>query len=116
MEVTAGCKLNKELLRKMAQETTDIKLRYGIDDLFNLIYKFKIKTYIVSGGLYDIIDAILTEAIPIYPKLKEEKLLTIIGNRLIYDEEGNSKSFKKPILHTFNKSEVCYYLLNLLDF
>jgi len=94
----------------MIQETTDLKLRHGINDFFETIYKNKIKIYIVSGGLYELINEILIEAVPVYPKLKEEKLITIISNELTYDNKGISVDYKKPIVYTFNKSKVVLML------
>ena len=108
MTETTNLKLNNEIFKKLVKETTDLKLRSGIIDLFENIFKYKVKIYIVSGGLHELIDEILSEAIPIYQKLKQENLITILANELYYDRHGYSVSYKTPIMYTFNKSKVLY--------
>ncbi len=84
-------------------------------ELFDLIYKYKIKLYIISGGLLEVLENVLIEAIPIYPKLVEEKLITIISNELEYNSDSISHKFKEQIVYTFNKALV-HTLLTLKAF
>lgn len=87
--------------------------REGIIELFEIVLEYKISFYIISGGLSDIIEHSLKAVIPFYNLLEENKLINIIANKFIYDEQTLKMiKYQEPIVYTFNKGEVIFEFIS----
>lgn len=100
--------IKKSDFEKMIDESHEkFYFRSGIIELFELVLLYQIPFFIISGGLYDIIDHALKAALPFYDELKESNLLNIISNKFDYDEKTEKiLKYHEPIVYTFNKGEV----------
>jgi HAD superfamily hydrolase (TIGR01544 family) len=78
--------------------------RYGIMEFFDLIRKYKINIYIISGGLFEIIEESLRMLLPYYSEI--EGLIHIVSNKFKYDDRGKLIGYEDPFVYTFNKGEV----------
>lgn len=107
--------LEENITKSHFQEMFDQSEKYfffrsGIIELFEIILEYKIPLFIVSGGLYDIIEHALKAIIPFYKLLQEEKLIKIIANQFIFDEKTDKiVGFHQPLVYAFNKAEVMKY-------
>jgi len=102
-------KISKEDFRKMIlQGEKKFYYRYGIIELFDLIEKNSIPIFIISAGIYEIIENSLKIILPggRYQNLMEKNLLNIIANKFTYDEYGFINGYVEPIVYTFNKGEI----------
>ena len=83
--------------------------RNGIKEMFDLIEKFEIPLYIISGGIKDVIDSSLNYVISNYLKIKNKNLIKIISNEFNYNKETNEiENCVEPMIYTFNKHIVFY--------
>lgn len=99
--------LTRENFQHMVmQAEQNFFFRYGILELFELIRNNSIPIYIISGGIYEIIDEALKITIPYYAELQEKKLINIVANRFSYDENNKLSGYIEPFVYTFNKGEV----------
>lgn len=81
--------------------------RNGILELFEIVLKYHIPFYVISGGLHDVIEHSLRVVIPFFDLLQEKKLINLIANKFIFDEITDKiVSYQEPIVYTFNKGEV----------
>jgi hypothetical protein len=101
-------KIKKSDFEKMIEESHEkFYFRSGIIELFELVLLYKIPFFIISGGLYDIIDHALKAALPFYNDLISLNLLKIISNKFDFDENTQKIiRYHEPIIYTFNKGEV----------
>jgi HAD superfamily hydrolase (TIGR01544 family) len=83
--------------------------RYGIMEFFDLIRRDRINIYIISGGLYEIIEESLKLLLPYYGEVEE--LIHIVSNKFVYDENDKLVGYKDPFVYTFNKGEVDYLFI-----
>jgi 2-hydroxy-3-keto-5-methylthiopentenyl-1-phosphate phosphatase len=75
--------------------------------LFNTIEKYSIPTYIVSGGIKNIIELLFETVSDNYQILKKNRTVNIVSNELFFDEQtGEVQDYSKPIVYTFNKRSV----------
>jgi hypothetical protein len=100
--------IKKSDFEKMIDESHEkFYFRNGIIELFEIVLLYKIPFFIISGGLYDIIDHALKASLPFYDDLIKTKLLKIISNRFEFDEITEKIiKYHEPIIYTFNKGEV----------
>lgn len=109
--------LTKESFQKMVTNSeTKFFYRYGIIELFELIKKYSIPLYIISGGIFEIIDESMSFVIPQYKELREKKLINIVANKFRYDEENKVIGYEEPCVYTFNKGKVNNEYNLILDF
>ena len=86
--------------------------RNGILELFEIVREYNIPFFIISGGLYEIIEDALKIIVPFYNSLKTDNLITIIANKFIFEETTEKLiGYQEPIVYTFNKGDV-----NKIDF
>lgn len=93
-----------------------IKFRKGLLNFLGLIKERKIPLVILSGGISEVIETCLRKLIgdSEFEDLVNEKLLNIIGNKFVYNEEGNVVDIQTPIIHTFNKDKFALKAVNEL--
>ncbi len=81
--------------------------RNGFLETLDAIEKYKIPMYIVSGGIYNVIEESLKMVVPNYAQLKIKGLINIVSNRLEFDGTTHySSGFRGPMVYTFNKAKV----------
>lgn len=88
-------------------------LRSGIIELMHLIEKYNIQFYVVSGGIYQLIEETFILSIPNYNSLVEKKLINIIANKFTFSESGYVNGYN-DVVFTFNKSIVTKNAINSL--
>ncbi len=82
-------------------------IRNGIVELMKLVEEYNIPFFIISGGVYHIIEETLKLTLPNYTRLKEKNLLHILANKFTFDREGKVNGYEKEsVVFTFNKSNV----------
>jgi HAD superfamily hydrolase (TIGR01544 family) len=96
----------EDFLQMVIQAEKKLIYRYGILELFELIQKHSIPIYIISGGIYEIIDESLNYVIPFYKEMKEKGLIHVVSNSFIYGEDNKVVGYKEPFVYTFNKGET----------
>ena len=89
----------------------DFFFRNGINELFKIIEDHNIPLFIISAGVKDVIDIVLETLFNNFDTLKRKGLLHIMGNKFIYDEKDNIIGYEKPVITTFNKNTVSFYLI-----
>ena len=98
----------KNLVKRVMIDEQKVWYRNGATKLFNQLLEKKIPLILISCGIKDVLEEELKIFLgeEKYNQLINEKLLFIIGNELIYDnEDGSSIGFKIPYIYTCNKSE-----------
>jgi len=98
----------KNLIKRVMVDEQKVWYRNGATKLFNQMLEKKIPLILISCGIRDVLEEELKIFLgeEKYNQLINEKLLFIIGNELIYDnEDGSSIGFKIPYIYTCNKSE-----------
>jgi len=84
--------------------------RNGIKELFELIEKYQIPLYIISGGIKEVIQSTLKYVIQNFNSLVQKGLIHIVSNEFIYNKETYEiETYKEPMIYTFNKSIVILY-------
>lgn len=98
-ELMLECKMNKEVINEIVNRRV-LQLREGLGQFFSLLDKNNIPLLVFSSGLGNIIEG----------TLKNKDFLTknvhIVANFFQFDEKGIAISYKKPLIHVFNKNEV----------
>lgn len=85
--------------------------RHGIQELFNIIEKYTIPTYIVSGGIKNIIELLFSTVTDNFQKLKKSRIINIVSNELFFDESSlEVQDYSKPVVYTFNKNSVIFLI------
>jgi HAD superfamily hydrolase (TIGR01544 family) len=103
--------LSKEDFQSMILESErNFYYRYGILELFELIHTYHIPFFIISGGIFEIIEESLKIILPFYNELKQKNLIHIVANRFEYDSEGKVCGYKEPFVYTFNKGETLKHI------
>lgn len=98
--------LIKEWLTKQyiydAMKSENLKLRYGSELFFELLYKHNIPLIILSAGwLWTLsIEKYLENNNCMYSNI------SLIGNDFVWDKNDVAIDFKKPIIHSMNKDET----------
>lgn len=89
-------------------ENKGIQLRKSADKIFDFALENEIPMYVLSAGLGDTIEPFLVKTLKSYSKLKEKNLVTLVSNRLYFDDSKTKcVGYKKPPLNTFTKTDVC---------
>lgn len=92
--------------------------RYGILELFDLVHTHNIPIFIISGGIYEIIEESLKIILPYFQELVDKKLIHILSNKFTYDQNGKISGYEEPFVYTFNKGEILkkiYHEYNLAE-
>lgn len=107
--------ISKSHFEEMFNESQEnFYFRNGILELFEVILEYKIPFFIISGGLYEVIEHALKTVIPFYNNLEKENLINIIANRFIFDNKNDKIiGYHQPIVYTFNKGEVKMFCINI---
>jgi HAD superfamily hydrolase (TIGR01544 family) len=102
--------ITKSDFRKMVlQAENKFFFRYGILEFFELLFHNDIPIYIISGGIYEIIDEALKMLLPHYEHMREKNLIHIISNKFTYDNNDKVIGYEEPFVYTFNKGEVILF-------
>ena len=91
--------IDKKLFYKIIDSDNTIKIRKDFIDFVNLLYDYNIKLYIVSGGIYDVID---------YVFKKNNIILnsnSIISNHIDFTNDYVS-GIKGEVIHSCNKNII----------
>lgn len=103
--------LSKEDFQSMILESErNFYYRYGILELFNLIHTYNIPFFIISGGIFEIIEESLKLILPFYNELKQKNLIHIVANRFVYDSQDKVCGYTEPFVYTFNKGETLKHI------
>lgn len=95
--------VSKKAIEK-AVEASDITLREGFMEVFDLLARDNVPTLIFSAGLYDVIHAVLDKA---YAKTLSKTLpknVHVISNIMRFDEHDKLIGFEGTLIHSLNKS------------
>jgi HAD superfamily hydrolase (TIGR01544 family) len=113
-DLIVGENITKSDFQKMViQAEGKFVYRYGIIEFFENVRKYGINVYIISGGLYEVIEESLKLLLPYYNEI--EHLIHIVSNKFIYDKSGKLVGYQDPFVYTFNKGEVRIYTTYTLD-
>ncbi len=90
---------NKDLIRRVIKENP-LQFRKGSLEFFSFLDKSNVPIFFITAGPGDLVDEYL----------KENKIdysnIFVVGNRYAFDSLGNAMQIQRPIIHTFNKTEV----------
>jgi cytosolic 5'-nucleotidase 3 len=100
--------LDKDLINKVAAENP-LEFREGVLEFMRLLHKKKVPVVFISAGPGDMIETFLEK-----DKLDFSNIY-VIGNRYVFDDNGNVVAIKEPIVHTFNKTEVVLRGMDIYD-
>ncbi|XP_011406096.1 PREDICTED: 7-methylguanosine phosphate-specific 5'-nucleotidase-like [Amphimedon queenslandica] len=89
--------VTKNMLVEMVK-ASDIFFRDHHDDMFRLLEVNDVPLTICSAGLADIILIALDAT-----SYKEHANLSVVGNKMIYNEESVVTAFTEPVIHSYNK-------------
>lgn len=108
LDLIVGENLTKDNFRSMVQQAEKrLFFRDGIIELFEIVRKHSIPFFIISGGLRDVIEEAMIATIPFYAELKERKLIHVISNGFLFDQDtGKITGFTEPFVYTFNKGQI----------
>jgi HAD superfamily hydrolase (TIGR01544 family) len=107
-------KITKNDFREMVQQAENkFYFRYGILELFEIVFHNHIPIYIISGGIQEIIEETFRLLLPHYETMKENNMIHIISNSFTYDENGVINGHKEPFVYTFNKGEVSIFKIGI---
>jgi len=87
----------KKCVSDMIKEES-LEFRAGAKELLNYLNSNKIPLVVISASFGDLIKEYLREKGVFYNNIN------VVGNNLIFDENGNAKGYEK-IIHVFNKHE-----------
>jgi HAD superfamily hydrolase (TIGR01544 family) len=100
-------KITRNDFQKMVRQAENkFYFRYGILELFEILFHNNIPIYIISGGIREIIEETLRLLLPHYETMKEKNMIHIIANSFSYDKDGIVNGHQQPFVYTFNKGEV----------
>lgn len=97
--------LEEQITKQQLEETvvtSSFALRSGALEFLNLIINNSIPCLVFSAGFATVIDLLLRLK---YKLSLPEDTFHLIGNRLLFNEEGEHKGFSK-LVHMFNKNET----------
>lgn len=97
--------LNNNFLDSSIENTIKFKpfyFRYGVKRFYELLKENNIIQIIISGGVKESIEKTLQI---LFKDIKMENI-KIISNEFIYDDNDNVIDYKKPLIYTFNKSQI----------
>ncbi|XP_042512230.1 cytosolic 5'-nucleotidase 3A-like isoform X2 [Macadamia integrifolia] len=77
-----------------------IEFREGVVELLNLLEERGVPVLILSAGLTDVIEEILRQKLPRFPKN-----VKIVSNQMVFSNDGRLVSFKGKTIHVLNKNE-----------
>ncbi|KAG6619588.1 CAMK/CAMKL/AMPK protein kinase [Phytophthora cinnamomi] len=89
---------------KKAVEESDITLREGFMEIFELLARENVPTLIFSAGLYDVIHAVLDKE---YAETDAKTLppnVHVISNMMRFDESEKLVGFDGTLIHSLNKN------------
>ncbi|CEG47623.1 had family ie [Plasmopara halstedii] len=89
---------------KKAVESSDIKLREGFMELFELLARNNVPTLIFSAGLYDVIHAVLDKEYANTSAKTLPRNVHVISNVMSFDEHDKVIGFDGTLIHSLNKS------------
>mmetsp|Transcript_20505 Transcript_20505/g.17895 ORF Transcript_20505/g.17895 Transcript_20505/m.17895 type:complete len:164 (-) Transcript_20505:519-1010(-) len=85
-------KITKDKI-KAAIETCNIHLRHGFRNFIKSAESAQVQTFIVSGGILDVIGTILRQDID---DLAQNDLIKLISNIMMFDDNGLFTGFAQP--------------------
>lgn len=91
--------LSKNLIRQVVKENP-LKFRKKSLEFFSFLAKKDVPIFFITAGPGDLVDEYLKEN-----KINFDNIF-VVGNRYSFDDKGNALEIKRPIIHTFNKTEV----------
>lgn len=107
LELILEEEISKEhFINMVIQAENNFYYRYGIFELFDLINKNNIPIFIISGGIYEIIDESLKYVLPQYNDLKRKNLIHVVANKFKYNDNNMVIGYEEPFVYTFNKGET----------
>ncbi|KAG2773900.1 hypothetical protein PC129_g10977 [Phytophthora cactorum] len=89
---------------KKAVEESDITLREGFMEIFDLLARENVPTLIFSAGLYDVIHAVLDKEYAKTPAKTPPKNVHVISNMMRFDENDKVVGFDGTLIHSLNKN------------
>lgn len=100
-------KITKSDFKNMVRQSEKkFFFRYGILEMFEILFHNNIPIYIISGGIKEIIEETLRLLLPHYDSMVEKNMIHIISNSFEFDQNGVMIGLKEPFVYTFNKGEV----------
>ncbi|CAF1081477.1 unnamed protein product [Rotaria sordida] len=94
--------LDKSMLRNLVYQSK-LELKKGVNKFITDLLCSDTPILIFSAGLGDVIEIFLEKEIPEFKHNHE--LSHIVSNFIQFDTNGNTNSFNKKLIHTFNKNE-----------
>lgn len=102
--------IHKENIKEIVEYSIENKLillRKDAEKIFKYGLENNVNIYILSAGIQDIIEEFLHQKIPEFKELVNNNLVHIVSNKLIFNNVGLATDYKKPVLNTFAKVDVC---------
>lgn len=83
----------RQSLLETAVKHSNLRLRDGIQEVFDLIHENEVPMLLFSAGIADIIEEVLRQ------QAKPPSQAHIVSNKMIFDEEGKLIDFTTPVFH-----------------
>ncbi|KAM9368864.1 7-methylguanosine phosphate-specific 5'-nucleotidase [Phaethornis superciliosus] len=96
-ELLCQQKIQKGDIAQIVRES-DVMLRDGFNELFDQLHKYSVPLFIFSAGVGDILEEIIRQANVFHSNVN------VVSNYMDFDENGVLRSFKGPLIHTYNKN------------
>ncbi|GBG83215.1 hypothetical protein CBR_g36829 [Chara braunii] len=90
--------------------SANIEFREGCTELFALLEQLEVPLLIFSAGLADIIEEVMLQRIH-----RQFANITVVSNRMAFDEQGSLTGFVGKTIHILNKNEHALQLMMLSD-
>ncbi|KAF4043698.1 Pyrimidine 5'-nucleotidase (UMPH-1) [Phytophthora infestans] len=95
--------VSKSAVEKAVEES-DITLREGFMEIFDLLARENVPTLIFSAGLYDVIHAVLNKEYAKTATKTPPKNVHVISNMMRFDENDKVEGFDGTLIHSLNKN------------
>ncbi|CAH0477633.1 unnamed protein product [Peronospora belbahrii] len=89
---------------RKAVEESDITLREGFMEIFELLARENVPTLIFSAGLYDVIHAVLNKEYAKTPAKVPPGNVHVVSNMMRFDENDKVVGFDGTLIHSLNKN------------
>uniref|UniRef100_M4BW70 5'-nucleotidase n=1 Tax=Hyaloperonospora arabidopsidis (strain Emoy2) TaxID=559515 RepID=M4BW70_HYAAE len=96
-------RVSKEAVYRAVEES-DIVLREGFMEIFDVLARENVPTLIFSAGLYDVIHAVLANEYAKTPVKTLPENVHVVSNMMMFDEDGTIVGFNGTLIHSLNKN------------
>jgi HAD superfamily hydrolase (TIGR01544 family) len=101
-------KLSSDILDKIVHHcwsSMEIHLRLRTSEVFSVCRALGIPVTVLSAGLADVIERILTLE-GIIPQSNVDSGILAVGNRMLFNPDGCHSGFSEPCIHAYNKKHA----------